>query len=504
MGQALYRKYRSKKLSEIVGQEHITKTLDNALKSGKLSHAYLFTGPRGVGKTSIARILAHEINNLPYSDESMHLDIIEIDAASNRRIDEIRDLRDKVHIAPTSAKYKVYIIDEVHMLTKEAFNALLKTLEEPPAHVVFILATTELHKLPETIVSRTQRFTFRLIDNETIASHLKTIAKDEGMEIDDEALSLIAAHGRGSFRDSISLLDQVGHSQKKVSRSYAEKLVGLAADDQIASLLTAVFDEDPAKIINEMDGLISSGVSPAQIAHQLSVKLRRDLLEGKGDQIKVELLGNLLGVSGSPDPAGELEVALFKAQISNNPPTPTQSAQVKSVKAVPAEVKQAKTVKSEVTTSSPEPVKKPDSKKSEAKDSKEVKNDAAENTKPKTLTGEPAEWWQEVLKEVKAINNTLYGVMRMAVPLVDGEDLRLGFKFGLHAKKASEAEIQAKLHDAVHRITGQKFNISAIVDKNVSAPEATEKPKAETKPVEENNSIDSIKNIFGGGEVLES
>src|SRR6201996_9324428 len=171
MGQALYRKYRPRSLDQVAGQAHITKTLKNALDKGAISHAYLFTGPRGVGKTSIARILAHEINGLPYTDDSMHLDIIEIDAASNRRIDEIRDLRDRVSIAPTTAKYKVYIIDEVHMLTKEAFNALLKTLEEPPEHVVFILATTEVHKLPETIISRTQRFTFKPVPLEQVSAH---------------------------------------------------------------------------------------------------------------------------------------------------------------------------------------------------------------------------------------------------------------------------------------------------------------------------------------------
>src|SRR3954469_15580170 len=191
MEQALYRKYRPRGFDDAVGQPHITTTLKNAIKSGKISHAYLLTGPRGVGKTSVARILAHEVNGLPYDDESTHLDIIEIDAASNRRIDEIRDLRDKVYIAPTTGKYKVYIIDEVHMLTTEAFNALLKTLEEPPAHAVFILATTEAHKLPETIISRTQAFSFKPITTADISAHLAKIAAAEGINITPDALDII-------------------------------------------------------------------------------------------------------------------------------------------------------------------------------------------------------------------------------------------------------------------------------------------------------------------------
>jgi DNA polymerase-3 subunit gamma/tau len=163
MGQALYRKYRPREFNDVAGQAHIITTLMKAIETNKISHAYLFTGPKGVGKTSVARILAHLVNGLNYDDDQSDIDIIEIDAASNRRIDEIRELRERVYIAPAMSKYKVYIIDEVHMLTKEAFNALLKTLEEPPEHVIFILATTDTHKLPETIISRTQRFTFRPI-----------------------------------------------------------------------------------------------------------------------------------------------------------------------------------------------------------------------------------------------------------------------------------------------------------------------------------------------------
>jgi len=177
MSKALYRKYRSKSLQEIIGQKHITDILSRAIANNHISHAYLLTGPRGVGKTSVARILAHQINHLDYDEDKTNLDIIEIDAASNNGVEDVRDLREKIQIAPVSASKKVYIIDEVHMLSKAAFNALLKTLEEPPEHIVFILATTDADKLPSTIISRTQRFNFRPINIEDMVNHLSYIAK---------------------------------------------------------------------------------------------------------------------------------------------------------------------------------------------------------------------------------------------------------------------------------------------------------------------------------------
>lgn len=514
MGRALYRKYRSKKLSEIVGQEHITKTLENALKSGKISHAYLFTGPRGVGKTSIARILAHEINELPYTDESFHLDIIEIDAASNRRIDEIRDLRDKVHNAPTSAKYKVYIIDEVHMLTREAFNALLKTLEEPPAHVIFILATTELHKLPETIISRTQRFTFKAIDQKEAVKHLRSIAESEGMTIDDDALALLAEHGRGSFRDSISLLDQVGHSGQNITAQDVEKIIGIAANEHIRTLHEHVFSGTPADIVHDLAGLTADGISPAQAASQLSALIRKDIIEGNGSTAHTQLLTELLQVANSPEPAGTLEIALFNVSLSTTS-NPTLSQTTHLSVAAPVAAKSQTTPAahhtkevSSTSESKPAPVEPP----SVTEAAPEAISEETADVQTEKIVGELAEWWQDVLQHIKSINNTLYGVLRMADARINDDTLHLSFGFGFHKKKVADPTTQAKIHEAIQQVTGKSYIINPIHNKNMTKEQQTSvvtspaaaPASAPTTPASPPQDISSITNIFGGGEVLES
>lgn len=318
MSQALYRKYRSKKLSEIVGQAHITRLLERALKRGAVAHAYLLTGPRGVGKTSIARILAHEINNLPYTDESTHLDIIEIDAASNNSVEDIRDLRDKVQIAPVSAPKKVYIIDEVHMLSKSAFNALLKTLEEPPEHVVFILATTDADKLPATILSRVQRFNFRLIGEADVVAHLRAIAEAERIAIDDDALRLIAEQGQGSFRDSISLLDQLQHvADGAITAQLIEESLGLASAQDVDALLAAAAAGDIAAIVQQLGAMEHNGVPAPIAAEQIARNIQRSAISHPE---RLALLGPLAKVMHSPWPYTLLLVALTsQANIATQP-----------------------------------------------------------------------------------------------------------------------------------------------------------------------------------------
>lgn len=295
---ALYRKYRPKKLSEVLGQETNMQILRNAAKADRLAHAYLFYGPRGTGKTTTARLIAKLLNcekrradaafkktgepcndcrHCTEIDAQRSFDVAEIDAASNRGIDEIRNLKETIKNLPTSGDFRVYIIDEAHMLTPPAFNALLKTLEEPPSHAVFILATTEYEKLPATIVSRAQRFLFKKLPKMKIVEKLRAIAKAEKITIDDPALELIASAAEGSFRDAESLLDQIASAEERIDLAAAERLTGRAGQRKIEELAALIVEGDANHAIAFFGEIAEEGHNLTQVTKDLIHHLRRAL-----------------------------------------------------------------------------------------------------------------------------------------------------------------------------------------------------------------------------------
>ena len=475
MSQALYRKYRSRSLDEVLGQDHVTSILRRSLEQGKIAHAYLLTGPRGVGKTSVARILAHEINHLPYDDDSSNLDIIEIDAASNNGVDDIRALREKAQVAPVSAPKKVYIIDEVHMLSKSAFNALLKTLEEPPEHVVFILATTDADKLPATILSRVQQFFFHPIPTEIMTRQLMNIAKKEGFAIEKDAARLIAERSRGGFRDSISTLDQLSilaTSDQPLTANMVTEYLGLSDATMLGNLLDSYPSDDNEKVLNIFQELENSGANSVIVSHQL-LSIARNRLRKNPNLIG--LVQQLIEVDRHPHP--DLKLLTIFMNSNSQPaekPVATKKDTTQAAPQNPAE-KPTPIKPAEPTKPTEKPIEK------EAKPAEPAKKTTA---KPKK-TDAPLELnWEKVIERAKEKSLGLASLLQKSQWSFDGEKLTIYAGSAFYKKKLDDAKNKPLISEIISEETTMDLEIDIIGEK---------KPPEDEKLAE-------IAELMGGGE----
>lgn len=466
---ALYRKYRPETLDQIVGQPQVTDIMKKSAAADNFAHAYLFTGQRGTGKTSAARILAHLINQTDYGSDD--IDIIEIDAASRGSVEDARELREKAFLAPVAASHKIYIIDEVHMLSTPAFNALLKIIEEPPEHIVFIMATTELQKVPATILSRVQRFHFKPVQLDIVADHLAYIAKKEGIEAEPVALELIARHGGGSFRDSITLLDQLSGAGAITSKN-VEDILGLAPETQIHSLIDSITEHDTLAVIKLVNELQANGINPISIVQQLIHRL----LEAAPENVKLyKLIENLLEVNKSASPDIKLLATLTLAAAKSAPSTVVAASIPKrqenelatiiekKVKLEPKLIKTEASATSEriKTEKTPEFLK-PVVKKSNTK----IELDS--NQPPTEIV------WQDILNELKSMDRpAALATLKFATTDYDHSTLTLYFERAFHRKKAdapscreSLQSVCSKLYNGIPRIVVATTAQSAVNSKD--------------------------------------
>jgi DNA polymerase III subunit gamma/tau len=522
MSTTLYRKYRPQTFSEVVGQKHVVQTLKNAIKSGRIGQAYLFAGPRGTGKTSIARIFAKTINcaHLKSGEPCLKcdfcktildgraLDIIEIDAASNTGVDNIRELRETVKLPPSSLKYKVYIIDEVHMLSGGAFNALLKTLEEPPAHVVFILATTEVHKIPETILSRVQRFDFTRLTMEEIMKRLEEISKLEKVKVEREALEIIASSSEGGMRNAESLLGQViALEDKKITAEEVQFILGSVSDKVTSEFTNLVFKDNFPEAIKKITELREAGVDFRNFGKSLLNHLRLMLvlkinpdLGGKlsyeitKEQLKLILelvrdteVGSILYFinsvqknsdlfKSSPIPHLFLEIAIAEMFLESNPsavidtPPKAESRPIAKNEAVIEKKQPTVAVKSPIPENkSPAP-----------------KANIDQSDLDRVITN-----WPEIVEELKSYNHSLSSVIKMTQPsLLEGNYLILKTKYSFHKDKIVEMQNRLTIDQAIDKITGVKLRLKVLTEAEF---------KAEYPDFKEKKSLlQDAMDIFGG------
>jgi len=519
---ALYRAFRPQRFLEVVGQEHISKTLKNALIHNRVAHAYLFCGSRGTGKTSSAKILAKAVNCLNLTlgepcnectnclaiNAGNFLDVLEIDAASNRGIDEIRDIRDKVKFAPSQGKSKVYIIDEVHMLTSEAFNALLKTLEEPPSHVLFILATTEPQKIPLTILSRCQRFDYRKISTNEIKEHLISISSQEGISVSDSALNTIARKAAGGMRDAISVLDQcIAFAGNTIDSEDVEKVLGTLGEEQILKISDAIVKGDAGTVIFLLNEYLQSGKDIKQVTRDLIEFFRQimliklsssgeiitispeilSLVKEQAENLSIPFLGKLVlklnqierEMRWTSQPQILLEAGLVEVIFQDNT---FEGAEKKPI------LTQEKGTKSSI--------KSPKKLQIREEEPKKEKEKAAEMINVKA--GKPASFidikrrWPDILEKVKQIKITTHAFLVAGEPtgIDDKGSLILSFKENhkFHKDKINQTENRQLIEKALNELLGINIKITCILDGKDSAGLNSQESSAFDKALE----------VFGG------
>lgn len=554
MSETLYRKYRPRNFAEVIGQAHIVRTLQNAVKNNRVGHAYLFTGPRGTGKTSLARILAKTINcqnlkdGLPCEkcsacqiiNSGKSLDIIEIDAASNTGVDNIRELRETIALAPASLKYKVYIIDEVHMLSTGAFNALLKTLEEPPAHVVFILATTEIAKVPETIISRCQRFDFSRLPISDILKKLDLIARTEKVKIEPEALELVAIAAEGGMRDAESLLGQIiALEDKNITVKEAEEILGTVDRKTAASVAGLIVKKDAAAAIAKINELLEAGYdlqvfskSLVNFFRQLMlVKINPELKKHFAYEMPGEQVANLLKLAEHSDLAriilaiNLLIDAQGKIAASILPQLPLEIAIIKATGTFPEKTLDMepgtwsdihKTSAKLNADSNIPPKPRSSNKASDASNTEPVEvekeNNSSTISQPSNVSSDLPKMeidlsavrynWTKLLTDIRPYNHSLSALLANCQPIgAEGDEITLATPYEFYADKLRESKNKLTVEEVLGRILGGRVVLKITVDKSINPKSASStdgSASAANQPGEQDSLLDSALEIMGG------
>lgn len=509
MSQALYRKWRPQTWDAVIGQGQVISTLRNALAAGRVTHAYLFAGPRGTGKTTTARLLAKAINCLDENvaarpcgrcepcqavAQGRFLDLIEIDAASNTSVEDVRDLRDKINFSPNQGAYKVYIIDEVHMLSTAAFNALLKTLEEPPPHAIFILATTEVHKIPATVLSRCQRHEFRRISVDEIVAFLSDMARQENIKIAPEALTLIARQSTGAMRDAISLLDQLASTGQAITLEMAQAVLGAAASQAVIDVVGALTEKRAGAGLDQIHAALDSGSDPRQFARQIVDYLRDLLLIRMGNKSQVNAAREVLELMdrhalnfqvpelleilrifnaaandarNSWQPSLPLEMAFIEAlgvAGSGHGRQPSPAAVPERPAAVAVPVRPA-----ERSAARPFALDQPDALPGEsAAVPTSIAGQPSQDEQPPAdpqLNKRLADAWLQILNQVRQENNPAYGALNSSTAKsLRGNTLTVSFASDVIRSKVDRPEVTLLLKKALQNVLGREIEVVFRVD----------------------------------------